>query len=138
MPAFCLAAEVTVRTQKDVYARGEPVTMVLANDSEAPIFSLVNSLRPGDAVRNCEIKNPRGIWDAFFLSSRKADDKEFDRAGEIAPGKALAFSWKPAVLVKGREIVPGPGLYRLTVIYHLKKGGEYVFGTAKSNEFTFK
>ena len=137
-PVFCLAADVSVRTEKDTYSQGEPVTLVLSNESGSPVYSLANSLTPGAAVRNCEIKNPRGIWDAFFLKSRKGDDGEFDQAQEIGPGQSLAFSWEPAIMEKGREVVPGPGLYRLTVIYHLKKGAGYVFGTAKSNEFTIQ
>ena len=134
-PAFCLAADVSVKTRQDSYKRGQPVTMTLENDAVFPVYSLANSLNPGAAVRNCEVKNPRGIWDAFPLKSRRSGEDEFEQAGEVGAGELVSFSWKPAVLEKGREIVPGQGLYRLTVIYYFLKGSQNVFATAKTNEF---
>jgi hypothetical protein len=127
------AGEVTVRTVKDTYRAGETVEIVLANGSGESIRSLARSAMAAAAVRNLETKNPRGIWDAFFLKSRRGSDADFERAGEIRAGESVTFVWKPAILENGAEKAPGPGLYRLTVIYH--KGSRRIFGTAKSNEF---
>lgn len=141
---FCATAAfsdggVSVRTEKDTYAAGEPVTLVLFNESGRSIYSLAKSPAPGVAVRNLEVKNPRGIWDAFFLKSRKGADADFDTAGEIKPGEKVDFSWEPAVLVKNTETAPGTGLFRLSVIYHIPRSGKPpVFGTAKSNEFRIR
>jgi hypothetical protein len=143
--AVCLVSSaayadgVTVATGKEGYAIGEPVAITLTNGSDHPIWSLAKSATPGSAVRNLEVRNPRGIWDAFFLKNRKGSDAEFETAGEIKPGETVTFSWKPAVLEKGRERAPGAGRYRLSVIYHVKKSAQtFIFGTAKSNEFSLK
>lgn len=136
-PVF--AAEVTVKTAKAAYASGEPVEIVLSNGSGGSIWSLAKSDVSAMAVRNLEVKNPRGIWDAFFLKSRRESGSVFEKAGEIKPGETVTFLWKPAVLEKGKEEAPGPGHYRLTVIYHLQRPGiPPVFGTAKSNEFDIR
>ena len=135
-PAF--AAGVTVKTAADGYAAGQPVEITLTNGSGESVYSLAKSTSPGMAVRNLEVKNPRGIWDAFLLKSRKGGDSDFQKAGQIKPGENVTFSWVPLVLEQGREIAPAAGKYRLTVIYHSLKGSLPIFGTAKSNEFTIK
>lgn len=133
------AGEVTVKTAKDAYAVGEPVEIVLTNGSGGSIRSLAKSAMPGMAVRNLEVRNPRGIWDAFFLKSRRESDAVFEKAGQIKTGESVTFLWRPAVLEKGKEETPGPGRYRLTVIYHAPRpGSRPVFGTAKSNEFDIR
>ncbi len=140
--AFCLpvhAAGVTVTSSKSEYAQEEPVQLTVTNDSGAPVRTLARSPDPGLAVRNLEVRNPRGIWDAFFLENRKAPDEVFDRAGELAQGESVSFYWLPMVLEKGKRQPPGPGLYRITVIYHIDRPGKpRIFGTAKSNEFEIK
>lgn len=132
------AAGVTVKTVQDTYAAGQPVAIVLTNGSGGSVYSLAKSGAPAMAVRNLEIKNPRGIWDAFFLKSRKGNDADFEAAGELRPGESVTFSWTPLVIEGGKEIPAAPGRYRLTVIYHAGKGPSRAFGTAKSNEFTLK
>jgi len=132
------AAGVTVKTATDTCKAGQPVAIVLTNGSGESIYSLAKSDSPGRAVRNLEIKNPRGIWDAFFLKSRKGNDADFERAGELKPGESATFSWTPLVLEGGRELPAAPGRYRITVIYHASQGPSRVFGTAKSNEFTIE
>jgi len=135
-PAF--AAGVTVKTAADTCKAGQPVTIILTNGSGESVYSLAKSGAPAMAVRNLEIKNPRGIWDAFFLKSRKGSDADFEKAGELKPGESVTFSWTPLVMEGGKELPAVPGRYRITVIYHAVKGPFRTFGTAKSNEFTIK
>ncbi|MGE5308521.1 MAG: hypothetical protein ACM3OC_05530 [Deltaproteobacteria bacterium] len=128
----------TVGTSRKTYAAGEPVTLVLTNGSNKTVYSLARSQQPGRAVRNFEIKNPRGIWDAFFLKNRKGADSDFEAAGAIKPGQSISFDWQPEVLVNGEVTAPGPGLYRITVIYHTRQGKRLIFGTCKSNDFNIE
>jgi hypothetical protein len=137
--AAAFAGDVSARTAVAAYRTGEPVSIVMTNGSGRAVCTPAKSADPGKAVRNFEVKNPRGIWDAFFLESRRGSGEEFASCGELKPGESLSFSWEPKVLEKGSLQRPGPGRYRLTVIYLIKVPGKpSVFKTAKTNEFTIE
>ncbi len=136
------AQEVSVSTDKQEYLPGEIITIKVLNNSGRSIFSLAAGSTPDFAISNIERKLSRWSWDAFRLhSSGPERDADSGAPAEIKSGKSKSFRWKPQAYLDKKYVVPHPGLYRMTVIYQLRKdsdAGDWIWKTVKSNEFTLK
>ncbi len=136
------AQEVDVSTDKTVYSSSEKIIITVKNISEISIFSVAASSTPDFAISNFEKKLSQWSWDAFRLHCSWPEcDIDFDAPVEIESGKSVSFRWKPQVYLAKKYAVPQPGLYRLTVIYQIRKDPDskkWTWKTVKSTEFTLE
>ena len=140
--SFSFAQEISVLTDKAVYSSGEEIKITVKNISAKSIFSIAASSTPDFAISNLERKLSQWSWDAFRLyCSLPECDIDFDAPVEIKAGKAVVFKWKPRIYSAKKYVAPQPGLYRMTVIYQIRKGSDsknWTWKTVKSNEFTLE
>ncbi len=136
------AQEVSASTDKVVYSPGEKIAVTVKNVSAQSIFSAAASFTPDFAISNFERKISQWSWDAFRLHCSWPEcDIDFDAPAEIEAGKSVSFQWKPQIYLDKKYVLPQPGLYRLTVIYQLRKDSDshkWTWKTVKSNEFTLE
>jgi hypothetical protein len=136
------AQDAVVSTDKDVYPSGEKIKITLRNISSGNIFSIAASSTPDFAISNVERKLSRWSWDAFRLHCGWPDcDIDFDAPREIKAGSSVTFEWNQRIYSEKKYLSPQPGLWRMTVIYQIRKGADpekWTWKTVKSNEFTLK
>jgi hypothetical protein len=134
--------EIKVSTDKQEYSPGEKIIITVLNNSSRSVFSTAASSTPDFAISNLERKLSRWSWDAFRLHCSWPEcDIDFDAPGEIRPGQSKNFRWEPRIYLKRKYAVPEPGLYRLTMIYQIRKDHDlknWTWKTVKSNEFLLK
>lgn len=135
-------AQVEVSTDKDAYVAGETIAISIKNSNSHSIYSAANTATPAFAISNFERRRNQWGWDAYAIRCHRlnCNQGESEEPREIGPGQKITFSWLPEIYEKNAKSVPMQGLYRLTIIYQIKKRGEnnWTWETTKSNEFTLQ
>ncbi|MFA6385057.1 MAG: hypothetical protein WCY10_06820 [Candidatus Omnitrophota bacterium] len=143
IPTVAFAQQVTLKVLKDSYAPGEKISILVTNPTDENIFTVAASARPGMALTNIEKKAAVG-WDALPLRCRQPScdvDYVMPEPEQIKPGKSVAFSWEPKILSDNKYVRPEPGIYRLTIMYQVRKAGRaraWNWTTVRSNTFTLE
>ncbi len=140
--AFCLAegGSITVSTEGEKFALNEKIRVKVVNGMDVSVFTAAASDKPHLSIMNFEKKASVG-WDALPLRCRQPSCKEDQPAPlpvEIKPRASVEFVWHPKIYEDGKYVSPGPGTYRLTIIYQVKKKSDpkvWNWTTVRSNTF---
>jgi hypothetical protein len=142
-PFTAYAQQVSVTSQKDSYNLSEKISITVANSLAVSILTVAASARPEMGLTNLEKKASVG-WDAYPLRCRQPSctvDYTIPPPEEIKPGKSITFSWQPKVFSNNKYVNPGPGTYRLTILYQVSKEDKartLNWTTVRSNTFTLE
>ncbi|MBP6920058.1 MAG: hypothetical protein KBC23_03590 [Candidatus Omnitrophica bacterium] len=143
MPCAVFCQHISIATQKNAYKTGEQVVLTINNVSSAGVFTVAASSRPEMGLTNIEKKASVG-WDALPLRCRQPSctvDYTIPEPAEIKAGASFSFRWQPKIFLDNTYVNPEPGLYRVTIMYRVKKETDpsaWNWTTVRSNVFTLE
>jgi hypothetical protein len=143
LPLSAFGQQVEVTTDKKTYHPREKVSVKITNNLATGIFTVAASSKPEMGFSNIEQKASVG-WDALPLRCRQPScrvDYTIPEPVEIKAGSAVTFLWQPKIFSENVYKDPDPGLYRVTILYLVKKdkdSGTMNGATVRSNNFTLE
>ncbi|HOU37035.1 MAG TPA: hypothetical protein PLJ26_06130 [Candidatus Omnitrophota bacterium] len=143
IPCAARCQHIEVTTNKNTFKAGEKVELTITNISPVSVFCIAASSKPEMGLSNIERKASVG-WDALPLRCRQPSctvDYTVPAPEEIKAGRKAAFSWTPRIYEDNAYVSPGPGTYRVAVLYQVKKETDpssWNWTTVRSNTFTLE
>ncbi len=119
------AYDVTLRTDKEIYAPEEPVTVTFTNKSGYSIHSHFASGTPGVGINTVEIRQENGSWKTLPVDNPNVD-YDIDAPCELLHGDSRTFTWKALVWSEEGYQPLSPGTCRIKHMFQRQKSGEWL------------